>query len=541
MFVLLWTSISLTHLVSFVPFDAGSVGSELLRESIFAIDTQTLPGAGSSVLRPLGDAIQCNPVGSHKKNNFLASGRNHHAHIQGNREALRGKFGCAAGCSRREPELERVLAPWAEWSKPNSTGLDMLDMMWDFCHAHRSCKDPFVMAVLWNGDVHLRACRANSLFEPALYLIGPEDLSLVIAMLLAVQRVAVLPPGPTVLALYLSDYSCLADRHLIGPGLPIFAYLRRETSWLIPWPSSFTLHSTMQVEDSRTGLSGNISDQSAWSSRVGRAYWIGTVTGPWELVPDAVLTALPRLQLLKLASQHPKHLQVEWSGAATYGISWIADSSSVQGFYSNSSQKVRDLTGIKRSVYKRLNNFSKFKYYINVDGVVMGGRFNKLLAMGGVVLQQDAGYYEHLNALARPYEHYVPIRYDLSDLVAKIEWLQEHDDVAQRIAKQGQELALGRMRLEDDLCYVWRALEAITSRTAPRSVTDPLAVDERLAALRFTKVSLQNASIRDTLQAFWGARLEDVKTGSRQMTSTGINLVQWAWDRFEAVGRKALV
>ncbi|CAK0864741.1 unnamed protein product [Prorocentrum cordatum] len=79
----------------------------------------------------------------------------------------------------------------------------------------------------------------------------------------------------------------------------------------------------------------------------------------------------------------------------------------------------------------------------------MGGRISKLLSLGGVLLQHEAGYYESVDALARPWEHYVPIAYDLSDLVAKVEWLQAHDDEARAIAARGQALALRRMRLED--------------------------------------------------------------------------------------------
>jgi len=33
-----------------------------------------------------------------------------------------------------------------------------------------------------------------------------------------------------------------------------------------------------------------------------------------------------------------------------------------------------------------------------------------------------------------PWEHYVPVAHDLSDLFEKIDWLREHDDEARKIS-----------------------------------------------------------------------------------------------------------
>jgi spore maturation protein CgeB len=41
----------------------------------------------------------------------------------------------------------------------------------------------------------------------------------------------------------------------------------------------------------------------------------------------------------------------------------------------------------------------------------------------------------------RPMVNYVPIHYDLSDLVEKIEWLLSHDEEAQQIALNALELS----------------------------------------------------------------------------------------------------
>ena len=45
-----------------------------------------------------------------------------------------------------------------------------------------------------------------------------------------------------------------------------------------------------------------------------------------------------------------------------------------------------------------------------------------------MVLKQESSYYEHFYNELRPWEHYIPIRADLGDLLEKIQWAREHDE-----------------------------------------------------------------------------------------------------------------
>lgn len=55
-------------------------------------------------------------------------------------------------------------------------------------------------------------------------------------------------------------------------------------------------------------------------------------------------------------------------------------------------------------------------------------RLPYLLAGDSVVLKQDSIYYEHFYNELQPWEHYVPVRADLGDLLEKIQWAREHDE-----------------------------------------------------------------------------------------------------------------
>jgi hypothetical protein len=149
-------------------------------------------------------------------------------------------------------------------------------------------------------------------------------------------------------------------------------------------------------------------------------------------------------------------------------------------------------------------------------------------------VQHQAGYVEHIDALMKPYEHYVPIAYDLSDLVAKVEWLQKNDAEAKRIAANGKKLAMERMRLEDHLCYVWRALEGLGAKTAQVRVDDD-DVSTKLKDYKRITVS-EDDDMRSILESFWGnVPLEDVQTGDRRMDAAFIDVLDWAWKRFEGL------
>ena len=68
------------------------------------------------------------------------------------------------------------------------------------------------------------------------------------------------------------------------------------------------------------------------------------------------------------------------------------------------------------------------KYQVNLDGTVAAYRLPYLLASDSVVLKQESLYYEYFYKDLKPYEHYIPFKRDLSDLLEKIQWARDHDE-----------------------------------------------------------------------------------------------------------------
>ena len=82
-----------------------------------------------------------------------------------------------------------------------------------------------------------------------------------------------------------------------------------------------------------------------------------------------------------------------------------------------------------------------YKYSVNVEG--HGGwadRLYKLMLHEQLALLQDLPAKLWYEAALRPWEHFVPVAADLSDLPEKIEWARSHDEQAQRMAAAAREV-----------------------------------------------------------------------------------------------------
>ncbi len=86
------------------------------------------------------------------------------------------------------------------------------------------------------------------------------------------------------------------------------------------------------------------------------------------------------------------------------------------------------------------------KFAIDIDGFTNAwSNLMVRLKLGCCVLKvgSEFGYRQWYYDRLRPYEHYVPVKSDLSDLFEQVEWVRTHEAEAREIARAGQELARG--------------------------------------------------------------------------------------------------
>jgi Glycosyl transferase family 90 len=165
-----------------------------------------------------------------------------------------------------------------------------------------------------------------------------------------------------------------------------------------------------------------------WAMRRPIAFWRGNTTG--IRVGDS-WRGLPRVRLCAIANQ------LEHRDLFEVGISSFAQVSKREAKEIKTSGFAKDFVPI--------NNCAQFKYQIDIDGNsnAWSGLFQKLLS-GSVVLKVESPhgfrqwYYDDL----LPWENFVPVKSDLSDLIDNIMWLKNNDEKAKEIGDKGKELAL---------------------------------------------------------------------------------------------------
>ena len=204
--------------------------------------------------------------------------------------------------------------------------------------------------------------------------------------------------------------------------LPILSCSGKKGYWDIPIPT---------YDDVMFVLETNVSDFSRelttdWSKKVTRAVFRGGITGCGR-TPETN-------QRIKLAHMRSKLLDVgivsDHDPVVQYSLKF--DPKNGLGETRTSLRPVPRLSYAEQS---------KYKYVIHVDGNVAAYRLLKTMLFGSLILRVESEYTLWADTMIKPYEHYIPIKSDLSDLRQRIDWCIDHDTQCREIALRGMTLA----------------------------------------------------------------------------------------------------
>ena len=164
-----------------------------------------------------------------------------------------------------------------------------------------------------------------------------------------------------------------------------------------------------------------------WADRIGQVIWRGSASGPFR---NTNWERRPRIVMVRTVKDHPLF---------DVGLSGVTDQ---QASTPTMRQELIDDGSIKGFVSP--DNFPHYKYQIDIDGNTnsWAGLFVKLLT-GSPVLKvaSSAGYRQWYYDRLVPWQNFVPIAADCSDLIEKAEWLAAHDSHAREIGARSLELA----------------------------------------------------------------------------------------------------
>jgi hypothetical protein len=196
-----------------------------------------------------------------------------------------------------------------------------------------------------------------------------------------------------------------------------------------------------------------------WEQRRSVAFWRGNTTG---IRSGHSLRDIPRIQLCEICSDPMvSHL-------FDVGLSGLAQIPKAE----HNSLKT---SGLMRA-YAPILSSNQYKYQIDIDGNsnAWAGLFQKLLSKSAVLkVASPHGFRQWYYDRLIPWEHFVPVESDMTDLVEKTQWLIANDHKAMLIGQRGAELA---SNLPYDL-EIGEALQRIRNaflESGPTSASRPI-------------------------------------------------------------------
>ena len=169
-----------------------------------------------------------------------------------------------------------------------------------------------------------------------------------------------------------------------------------------------------------------------WQDRIAKVYWRGGCSGEGGLESARVRTVAALIDF-PLAD-----VKLNW---------WWADGKNIPGHY---------FAGRESHTV-----FMKYKMNLIIDGNVIASSHMWGFASGAVpLIVSNATCW--FSPFLIPYVNYIPIKYDLSDLQEIIEWVLEHDEVSERIAKNALMFAKTIFSAEFQREYLKEEIEKIS-------------------------------------------------------------------------------
>ena len=172
----------------------------------------------------------------------------------------------------------------------------------------------------------------------------------------------------------------------------------------------------------------------------------------------------PRLMVCYLSTKHPDLLDAG-----------ITDFNAKGKKYSGKGLSVIDIKKMESMgivIKKGINNAEKsnYKYIINVDGSVSAFRLGYELSMNSVILKVDSKYKMWYSDLLKPYQEYIPIKSDCSDLIEKIMWCKNNDSECKKIANNAVKFYKKYLSEEGILNYMQNMLMKVSENTVKDNI-----------------------------------------------------------------------
>lgn len=183
--------------------------------------------------------------------------------------------------------------------------------------------------------------------------------------------------------------------------------------------------------------------QIPWEKKFSQAFWRG---GSHDKGYDQGFRQRPRVIISELSKNHPDLIEA--------GIN-LTD-------YMQYKEVLTKEGLIKphASIEDHLN----YKYLPVLDGYMCTyPGYQWRLLSNSVCFKQDSNEVQWFYSALKPYEHYIPINNDMSNLVDQIKWSRNFDSLCKQIANNATSFVLNNLMLEDVYLYLYKTLISYSS------------------------------------------------------------------------------
>ncbi|MEN9343682.1 MAG: protein O-glucosyltransferase 2 [Chlamydiota bacterium] len=200
--------------------------------------------------------------------------------------------------------------------------------------------------------------------------------------------------------------------------IPVFTFAKRKgaLSILIPDFEALLPMEGLIADCSR------FSKLNPWKKKHSLVFWRGASTGAMLSLENYL--QVPRVQLVLLSQQYKAWLDASFT------------------FICQADESVEKVLKQYTKPHQSMQSHFAYKYLIDVDGnSCTYSRCRWILLSNSVLLKQASSNIQWYYKALVPYQHFIPVKQDLSDLPEVYAWLKSHDKEAKRVAKEGKKLA----------------------------------------------------------------------------------------------------
>ena len=196
-----------------------------------------------------------------------------------------------------------------------------------------------------------------------------------------------------------------------------------------------------------TGVSETIDVKSpSWDEKRSQIFWRGSSTGTNYQTSDLKMENMLRSHRIRTVYEFQKKTE-DFDIGLTAFIQCQPDSV---------CKEMEAIVGTKDGVPQ--NDQMNFKYLLDMDGNSFSQRFVWMLRHSQSLILKMALFDDWATLVTKPFEHYVPVKFDLSDMESTLQWARKHDGEARKIAQQARDFAQKRLRRKDMQCHWFRTL-----------------------------------------------------------------------------------